>query len=122
LLKREEGMSTCTQLRRYLLEHPLLVLVLGFRPVLNRDLPYGFDVAKTVPTDRWLRQQQHELSQSVLQDLLAATVRDLREEIPGLGEVVADARDPYVCRREGKQSTGLRQRTLQEGATTKRGS
>src|SRR5205085_1586859 len=88
LLKREEAMSTCTQLRRYLLEHPLLVLVLGFRPVLNRDLPYGFDVAKTVPTARWLRQQQHDLSQCVLQDLLAATVRDLREEIPGLGEVV----------------------------------
>src|SRR5690348_17548284 len=68
LLKREEGMSTCTQLRRYLLEHPLLVLVLGFRPVLNRDLPYGFDVAKTVPTARWFRKLQHDLCQSVLQD------------------------------------------------------
>ncbi len=89
LLKREEGMSACTQLRNYLLEHPLRVLVLGFRPVLNRDLPYGFDVAKTVPTARWLRQQQRDLEQPVLQDLLAATVRDLREEIPGLGEVVA---------------------------------
>src|SRR5947209_102836 len=82
LLKREEGMSSCTQLRGYLLEHPLLVLVLGFRPVRSSDLPYGFDVAKTVPTARWLRQQQHDLEQPVLQDLLAATVRDLREEIP----------------------------------------
>ena len=89
LLKREEGMSTCTQLRRYLLEHPLVVLERGFRPVLKRDLPYGFEVAKTVPTDRWLRQQQHDLEQPVLQGLLAATIRDLREEIPGLGEVVA---------------------------------
>jgi len=89
LLKREEGMSTCTQLRSYLLEHPLVVLELGFRPMLNRDLPYGFDVAKTVPTARWFRKLQHDLEQPVLQGLLAATVRDLREEIPGLGEVVA---------------------------------
>jgi hypothetical protein len=120
LLKREEGMSTCTQLRRYLLEHPLVVLERGLRPVLNRDLPYGFEVAKTVPTDRWLRQQQHDLEQPVLQGLLAATVRDLREEIPGLGEVVADARDAYLRLRQGKQFTGLRQRALQEGSATAR--
>src|SRR4030081_3406924 len=48
LLKCEEGFASCTQLRRFLLEHPLLVLALGLRPVLNRDLPYGFDVGKTV--------------------------------------------------------------------------
>jgi hypothetical protein len=89
LLKLEEGFASCSQLRRYLVEHPLLVLLLGFRPFLNRDLPYGFDVEKTVPTARWLREHQHTLSQSVLQALLAATVRDLCEEIPGLGEVVA---------------------------------
>jgi len=46
-------------------------------------------VGQTLPTARWLRQQQLALEQSVLQALLAATVRDLREEIPGLGEVVA---------------------------------
>ncbi len=89
MLKIEEKFSSCTQLRRFLLEHPLLVLELGFCPVLNRNLPYGFDVGKTVPTARWLREQHHLLEQSVLQSLLAATVRDLREEIPGLGEVVA---------------------------------
>ena len=55
LLKIEEGFATCTQLRRFLLSHPLLVLELGFRPKLNRDLPYGFDVGQTVPTARWLR-------------------------------------------------------------------
>jgi hypothetical protein len=89
LLKIEEGFASCTQLRHFLLEHPLLVLALGFRPKLNRDLPYGFDVGQTLPTARWLRQQQEVLQQCVLQALLAATVRDLREEIPGLGEVVA---------------------------------
>jgi hypothetical protein len=76
-------------LRRFLLEHPLLVLDLGFRPVLDVREPYGFDVGRTVPTDRWLREQQRTLEQAQLQDLLAATVQDLREAIPGLGEVVA---------------------------------
>ena len=89
LLKRHEGFAHCTQLRRYLLEHPLLVLELGFRPVLDVSQPYGFDVKRTVPSDRWFREQQRSLSQSMLQDLLAATVGALREEIPGLGEVVA---------------------------------
>jgi hypothetical protein len=51
LLKIEEGFASCTQLRGFLLSHPLLVLALGFRPKLNRDLPYGFDVTKTVPTE-----------------------------------------------------------------------
>ncbi len=111
LLKREEGMSACTQLRTYLLEHPLLVLVLGFRPVLNRDLPYGFDVAKTVPTARWFCHQQQELSPSVLQDLLAATVRDLREEIPGLGEVVAfDVTHIYAFVKENNPRVYVKER------------
>jgi hypothetical protein len=111
LLKREEGMSTCTQLRRYLLEHPLVVLELGLRPVLNRDLPYGFEVAKTVPTDRWLRQQQHDLEQPVLQGLLAATIRDLREEIPGLGEVVAfDVTHIYAFVKENNSRVYVKER------------
>jgi hypothetical protein len=55
LLKIEEGFSSCTQLRRFLLDHPLLVLELGFRPVLDFRQPYGFDVGRTVPTARWFR-------------------------------------------------------------------
>ena len=89
LLKLNEGFAHCTQLRRFLVEHPLLVLELGFRPVLDVTQPYGFDVGRTVPSARWLREQQRRLEQSVLQDLLAASVQALREEIPGLGEVVA---------------------------------
>src|SRR5207245_11589765 len=82
LLKRHEGFAHCTQLRRYLLEHPLLVLELGFRPVLNVNHHYGFDVQATVPTARWLSEKQRTLEQSVLQALLAATVQELREPIP----------------------------------------
>ena len=38
LLKVCEGYDACTDLRRFLLSHPLLVLELGFRPTLNVDL------------------------------------------------------------------------------------
>jgi hypothetical protein len=39
-----------TQLRAFLVEHPLLVLELGFRLVLDPSQPYGFDVQRTVPS------------------------------------------------------------------------
>lgn len=101
LLKLTEGLTTCTTLRRYLVEHPLLVLELGFRPVLDIELPYGFDIERTVPTARWLRHKQRTLPQSVLQALLLQIVQDLREHIPGLGEVVAfDVTHIYAWVRE----------------------
>ncbi len=101
LLKRQEGFAYCTQLRHFLVEHPLLVLELGFRPVLDVSQPYGFDVQKTVPTARWFSHKQRTLEQPVLQARLSATVQDLCEEIPGLGEVVAfDVTHIYAWVRE----------------------
>src|SRR5579859_7583333 len=60
-----EGKPSVTQVRRYLVEHPLLVLEVGFTPVLDPSAPYGFDVGRTVQA--------------------------LCDEIPGLGETVAIA-------------------------------
>ena len=57
--------------------------------MLDATFPYGFALATTLPTARWLRHTQRTLSQAVLQALLAATVRDLCEAVPGLGETVA---------------------------------
>lgn len=101
LIKVEEGLTTCTRLRRFLIEHPLLVLEVGFRPSLDSSKPYGFDIERTVPTARWLREQQRTLEQPVLQALLMELVQALREEIPGLGEVVAfDVTHIYAWVRE----------------------
>src|SRR5581483_7061408 len=101
LVKIVAGLGTCTRLRDYLLDHPLLVLDLGFRPVLDVSQLYGFDVERTVPTARWLREKQRTLSQDVLQDLLVWLVQDLRQEIPGLGETVAfDVTHIYAWVRE----------------------
>jgi hypothetical protein len=111
LIKLVEGYNSCTALRHFLLEHPLLVLEVGFRPVLNRHLPYGFDVAKTVPTARWLRQQQRTLSQPLLQALLTATVQHLCEAIPGLGETVAfDVTHIYASVKENNPRAYVKER------------
>ena len=89
LIRQNEGFTYTSQLRRFLLKHPLLVIELGFHLVLDPSCPYGFDVEATLPCRYWLTQKLRLLDRRMLQDLLHATVRDLKQEIPGLGEVVA---------------------------------
>src|SRR5260370_28234224 len=114
LLKVEEDLTTCTRLRRFLVEHPLLVLELGFRPVLDVSQPYGFDVERTVPTARWFREKQRTLEQPVLQALLLETVQALRQEIPGLGEIVAfDVTHIYAFVKENNRRAYVQKRSDQ---------
>jgi hypothetical protein len=89
VIKICEQKEYLTQLRAFLVEHPLLVLECGFRPAPDASVPYGFDVERTVPGARWLRHWQRHLDNGLLQRLLAGTVRGLRAEIPGLGQTVA---------------------------------
>jgi Transposase DDE domain len=89
LIKICEGKEYITQLRTFLVSHPLLVLEIGFRPVPAPGAPYGFDVERTVPGARWLRHWQQHLDPGVVAGLLGQTVPALQAEIPGLGETVA---------------------------------
>lgn len=89
LIKLCEHKEYITHLRAFLVEHPLLVLEIGFRPVCDATQPYGFEVERTVPCARWLRHWQQHLDNALLQALLRATVHALQAEIPGLGETVA---------------------------------
>lgn len=89
LVKILEGCPFITTLRHFLLAHPLLVLELGFRPVLDPTHPYGFDVTRTVPGDRWLRHQQQTIDQVMLTAVLADTVHTLHQHLPDLGETIA---------------------------------
>ncbi len=82
-------MCYTTQLRTFLVKHPLLVIELGFHLVLDASQPYGFDVEATLPTRFWLGEKLRQLDRALLTELLAATVQALHEEIPGLGETVA---------------------------------
>lgn len=89
LVKLCEQKVYVTDLRTFLVKHPLLVLEVGFRPVPDPTQPYGFDVEQTVPCDRWLRHKQQSLDNTLLRALLRQTVHALQQEIPGLGETVA---------------------------------
>jgi hypothetical protein len=93
LIAIREGHQHRTDLRRFLVTHPLLVLEIGFRPVTHtpqaRTALYGFDVERTVPTARWLRSQLQHFDDALLQGLLTQTVRALKHEIPDLGHTVA---------------------------------
>ena len=101
LVRIREGLLYTTQLRRFLLNHPLLVIELGFHLELAPSAAYGFDVEQTLPCEQRLRQKLRTFDQTLLQDVLAATVAALQEAIPGLGETVAfDVKHIYAWVRE----------------------
>ncbi len=111
LVKLNEGHIYMTDLRRFLVKHPLLVLELGFRLELDAKAPYGFDVERTVPTASWLRIKLQTFDPWLLQDLLHATVHALQAEIPGLGETIAvDVKHIYARVKENNPRVSMRDR------------
>lgn len=101
LVKKCQNFDYITQLRRFLVQHPLLVLEIDFRPELDSNQPYGFDVEATVPCDRWLRHKQQIMDNEMLQALFRETVHKLQAEIPELGQtVVIDTKHIYAWVRE----------------------
>jgi Transposase DDE domain len=104
LIRIHKGMLYMTQLRSFLLHHPLLIIELGFHLHLDPTTPYGFDPEKTLPCRYWFSQKLRTLDPALLQALLHATVRDLKAEIPGLGEVVAfDVKHIYAWVKENNE-------------------
>lgn len=111
LVKLCEQKPYITQVRRFLIAHPLLVLELGFHPVLNPTAPSGFDVERTVPCERRLRHLQQTLDHRLLQDLLHGSVHALQEEIPGLGETISvDVKHLYAWVKENNPRESMRDR------------
>ncbi len=111
LLRIREGLLYTTQLRRFLLKHPLLIIELGFEVVLDASALYGFDPEATLPCDYWLRQQVRCFDSTLLQALLASTVSDLMHEIPALGETVAfDVKHIYAWVQENNPRVSVADR------------
>jgi hypothetical protein len=111
LLRIHEGLMYTSHLRRFLLKHPLLVIELGFGLELDPAAPYGFNVEQTLPSEVWLRVKLRTLDHALLQDLLAATVAALQEEIPGLGETVAfDVKHIYAWVKENNERVYVKER------------
>lgn len=106
-----EGIIYTSRLRDFLVKHPLLVIELGFQLDLDYTSRYGFNYNTTVPSDVWLRARLRTLDQNLLQDLLNATVTDLKEEIPGLGEVIAyDVKHIYAWVKENNKRVYMKNR------------
>ncbi len=111
LVRIGEHLASTPRWRIYLLDHPLLVLELGFRPYLDLTAPYGFRVGKTVPSIGHLNAILRSLDSTLLSGLFTQTVQALQAEIPGLGEVVAyDVKHIYANVRENNPRVYLKDR------------
>jgi len=101
LIRQCEGMLYTSQLRRFLLKHPLLVIELGFHLTLDPNATYGFDVEQTLPCRYWFTHQLHHFDPDLLSALFQSTVAALHQEFPGLGETVAfDVKHIYAWVKE----------------------
>ncbi len=101
LIRQCEGMLYTSQLRRFLLKHPLLVIEIGFHLALDPQATYGFDVERTLPCRYWFTQKLHDLDPALLQDLFHGTVAALHDAFPDLGETVAfDVKHIYAWVKE----------------------
>jgi hypothetical protein len=106
-----EGKVYFTHLRKFLLQPPALVWVLGFRRVPDPRSPWGFDVKRTVPTARHLGRKLRRLAPATLRALLAGTVADLAHEIPGLGETISiDVKHIYAYVKENNPKQYVKER------------
>ena len=92
LVKLDQGKRYMTKLREYLVEHPALVWILGFKLVPSSDFPWGFDVEASLPSSRHFSRILRTLDNNALQFLLDGTVHLIGHELPDdvlFGDVVA---------------------------------
>ena len=89
LVMTEEKKTSQKDVRRYLLEHPALVWEIGFRLVADEQSVYGFDVGRSVPSERHLRRKLGELDSQNLTELLGQTVQHALDIMPDLGETIS---------------------------------
>lgn len=93
LVKLDQRLPYVADLRRYLVEHPTLVWVLGFPLVASAAWSWGFDVEASLPTHRHLSRLLRTLPNAAPQFLLDEVVRliqaQLRTEVSALGDCVS---------------------------------
>ena len=70
LVKLNEGLRSMGHLRRYLMEHPALIWLVGFPLVADAAAPHGFDVQRTLSSRRQLGRVLRELDNAAAQFLL----------------------------------------------------
>ncbi len=92
LVKLAEEKKYMSNLRDYLVEHPALVWVLGFRLTPDPRCRHGFDVEASVPSRKQLGRVLREMNNAALQFLLDSSLRLIQAELPpevALGQAVS---------------------------------
>ncbi|MCG3211190.1 MAG: hypothetical protein FOGNACKC_04829 [Anaerolineae bacterium] len=82
LVKLHEQKKYMSGLRDYLIEHPALVWLLGFKLEADSFARHGFDVEASVPSRKQLGRVLRELDNAALQFLLSCTIDLIRRELP----------------------------------------
>ena len=82
IIKIDRHLRYMSHLRDFLVEHPALVWLLGFRLAPSEAAPYGFDVEASLPTARHFGRVLRELPNQACQFLLDSTVQLLAAELP----------------------------------------
>lgn len=82
LVKLDQEKRTMAGLRRYLVEHPALVWVLGFPLTPSESSLWGFDVERSVPSRKQLGRVLRQLPNPCLQFLLSSVITLLQQELP----------------------------------------
>lgn len=93
LIKLDQGLTTVSALRRYLVEQPALVWLCGFRLAPSRRYPWGFDADASLPTARHMTRMLRTMPNAALQRLLDSSVELIGQELAGedirLGESIS---------------------------------
>ena len=82
LVKLTEQKKYMSHLRQFLVEHPALVWLLGFKLQPDPTARYGFEVAASVPSRKQLGRVLRELDNQALQFLLSSTVSLIAQHLP----------------------------------------
>ena len=90
MIKLEENLVSMGDLRRYLVEHPAFIWLLGFPLAPSSKHACGFDPSASLPTQRHLTQMARDISNLSLQFLLNQSVTLLRAEFAAVGLSVGD--------------------------------
>lgn len=85
LIKLNESLPSTFKLKRFLLEHPGFISLLGFPLVPAPNHPLGFNALASLPTQRHFNRLFRQLPNPVIQFLLADSVRLLLVELSTLG-------------------------------------
>jgi hypothetical protein len=82
LVKLHEQKRYMSHLREFLIEHPALVWLLGFKLKADPQARNGFDVAASVPSRKQLGRVLRDLDNQMVQFMLSSTVSLIAQQLP----------------------------------------